>query len=226
VSCECCGCDGEFEPTDQNVFEISKEEYKNYLYGRGIWKFNANINMNLNFDVNPNIGPAPIRVDFEENQSFITNQTVNITIPSNSTKKCAYSFYVEFQNYNIVIVRTTFFPRQETITYNEISSLNAQLNVSLKNVNKKYYLFTSLILNMPFSIGLTRQLIRSSSKPTECIEPNFDGSPININQSMQLDSNQIDSCFTNFSSRPYVLTDNVSLTSGGTFNVSVDFTPS
>jgi hypothetical protein len=38
VSCECCGeiCDGEFETTDQNVFQISKEQYNAYASG-GIW---------------------------------------------------------------------------------------------------------------------------------------------------------------------------------------------
>lgn len=41
VSCECCGCSGAFSITDQNVFQITKEEHDAYKKG-GTWNVFVN----------------------------------------------------------------------------------------------------------------------------------------------------------------------------------------
>jgi hypothetical protein len=40
VSCECCGCNADFSISDQNVFEITKQEYDAYKKG-GTWNISS-----------------------------------------------------------------------------------------------------------------------------------------------------------------------------------------
>jgi hypothetical protein len=100
VSCECCYCNSSFEITDQNVFEITKEEHDKYRLG-GTWNFTGNFTAselvtsetpNCTGNTNTQINNSMDASGCQHNVNFSTDASFEYTGPCFGDITIDYSF--------------------------------------------------------------------------------------------------------------------------------------
>jgi hypothetical protein len=211
VSCECCGviCSGAFETTDENVFQISKEEYDAYVSG-GIW----NVSVVFNFLNQGQIRyTSPPAWRYEKQYGSTTQSfTQEASGCNHSVSKILDNFTVtsEFEE-----IPDGPFPPPSSGSFSRPASISASIGISLKYVDKKYYIKLSGSSSARWASGIVTDGISITTKPSTCVQGRGFAPLISI------DSNATESCFSFFRLVDYIIPP----TTDGAFNLTATFTP-
>jgi hypothetical protein len=212
VSCKCCGiiCNGAFGTTDENVFQISKEEYDAYVKG-GTWDVNVVFNF-LNQGSIRYTAPPAWRYEKQygsTSQSFTQKASGCI----HSVSKILDNFTVtsEFEN-----IPDGPFPPPSSGSFSRPASISASIGISLKYVDEKYYIKLSGSSSTVWASGIVSNGISIKTKPSTCLAGRG-GAP-----SILIDSNATESCFSYFQLVDYIIPPTTSVV----FNLTATFSPS
>jgi hypothetical protein len=117
VSCSCCYCNNEFDINSQNVFEITKEEHNAYRRG-GVWNISGIQSLN----------------ELVSSQTPIctSNGSDLISYSINKSESCSYDI-----NFSTNAQQTYAGPCSGN--YTQEYSFETTVNISLRYINKKFY---------------------------------------------------------------------------------------
>jgi hypothetical protein len=133
VSCECCGgadvdCNESFQITDRNVFQITKEEYNEYVRG-GTWSVSLNETQS---EIGKRIIPA--RNASITGSTSYSKQSDQVTINRNG---CSQIYFFSHS------AQRTFFQTDPANLFSTLvvpnSSWGCRLEILLKKENNNYY---------------------------------------------------------------------------------------